>query len=103
MFYVEMQLDGKVKISFLSDHILMWRVQLEAMASCLPQPGNVADAHEYLRANCFQFEMFETLDHLANWAEHYAGFRAGEVRAELARFEARWVGYYANDLVLVAA
>ena len=102
MVYVELQLDGKVRIYQITDMRLLHKVQIETAASYLPVPETMAEAHDYLRANCFQFEMFDTFAHMANWAEHYGGFRAGEVRAELARLEERRAGRVA-DLEFVAA
>lgn len=86
MLYVELQLDGKARIYELSDSRLLHMVAMEAEAACLPLPQTIDDAHDYLRAGCFQFEMFETFDHAANWAACYQGFRAGEVTAALARY-----------------
>jgi|SRR5579859_5138243 len=86
MIYIEMQLDGKVKTYELNDFLLLSMVSLEAQAAFLPVPDTTDQAHDYLRSTCFQLEMFETYEHAATWAEAYGGFRAGEVRAELARF-----------------
>jgi len=102
MVYVEMQLDGKVRIYQISDLRLLHRVQIETNAAFLPVPTNMAEVHDYLRADCFQFEMFETFPHMRNWAANYGGFRAGEVRAELARLEMRRAERFA-DFELVAA
>ncbi len=89
MIYIELQLGGNVHVYDLPDELVLMRVTIEARAEHLPVPRTVEEAHEYLRANCYQLEMFETLPHAFDWAEAYRGFRAGEVRAGLARFEIR--------------
>ena len=102
MIYIEMQLDGRVRISEIDDWKLLHKMQIEAEAEFLPVPDTMDEAFDQLQANCFQLEIFETFNHAANWAEHYAGFRAGEVRAEFARFERRREAAQ-DDLEFVAA
>src|SRR5579872_1052543 len=89
MLYIEMQLDGKVKAYELSDYLLLTKITVETHAAFLPIPDTTEEAHDYLRSTCFQLEMFETYEHAASWAASYDGFRAGEVRAELRRFDQR--------------
>lgn len=101
MIYFEMQLDGKVKVYEATDRIFLLRVRLCAEAEALPIPDSVEQAHDYARAGCFQFEMFEGIEDAENWAERYGGFRAGEVRAALERFMLRRAAL-ANQLELVA-
>ncbi len=99
MIYMELQLSGNVQIYELSDRLLLLKTTIQTRAECLPIPQLVEEAHEYMRAACYQLEMFESLDHAEAWAESYAGFRAGEVRAELARFQIRRASYGALGAV----
>jgi hypothetical protein len=89
MIYFEMQLDGHVRVYEMSDRLLLLRVALDTKAAALPVPSGIEEAHEYLRACCHELEMFETSDHAEAWAESYNGFRAAEVRKQLARYLAR--------------
>ena len=89
MIYCEIQLDGRVRFSESSENRLMLRVSLETEAACLPAPLSIHDAHEFLRSNCHQLELFDSFAHAENWAENYQNFRAAEVRAELRRFSFR--------------
>ena len=86
MIYFELNLSGTVKVYEMSDRLLLLRVSLEARAAALPVPTTPDEAHAYLRADCYQLEMFEDTDAATDWAESYAGFRAAEVCKQLARF-----------------
>ena len=104
MIYVEFQLEGRVRMYQIADVDLLRKARIEARAAFLPVPETLDQVHDYLRANCFQLEMFETSDHLVHWAERYAGFRAGEARAELARYLTRRAAMLitgGGDLILV--
>jgi hypothetical protein len=89
MIYCEIQLDGRVRFYEATDNRLMLRVSLETEAASLPAPPTIHDAHDFIRSNCHQLEIFDTFAHAENWAENYHNFRAGEVRAELRRFALR--------------
>lgn len=103
MIYIEMQLSGSVQVYDLTDRLVLLRATIEARAECLPIPHTMAEALAYLAARCYQLEIFEDMDDARDWAAEYTGFRAGEVRAELARFAFRRAEYcpVANS-VLVA-
>ena len=89
MIYIEMQLGGQIHIYEQSHHLLLLRTSIAARAERLPVPSSFAEALAYLSANCYQLEIFDTLNEALAWAEGYIGFRAGEVRAELDRFAIR--------------
>jgi hypothetical protein len=78
----------------MTDRLLMLRVTLEAKAEALPIPTRIEQAHDYLRAGCLQFEMFAELEDAEAWAESFGGFRAEEVRKQLARYLARRAEFY---------
>ncbi len=99
MIYIELQLSGNVQIYELSDRLVLLKVTIQTRAECLPLPQVIEEAHEYMRAGCFQLEMFESLEHAEAWADSYAGFRAGEVQAELTRFRIRRASYSALGAV----
>jgi hypothetical protein len=102
MIYIELQLDGKVRVYEMSDKLVLLRVSVDARAECLPVPVLIEQAHDYLRAGCYQFEMFDTLADAEDWAESFHGFRAAEVRAELSRFEVRRASLSALGVVAAA-
>jgi hypothetical protein len=89
MIYFELQLDGKTRVYEQSDRLFLTRLRLLAEAEALPPPPSMAEAHDYARAGCFQFEMFADLAEAEAWTERYGGFRAGEVRAAFRRFMTR--------------
>jgi hypothetical protein len=89
MIYFEIQLDGRVNVYDMSASYLMQKVRLEASAEALPLPTSLAEAHDFIRANCYQFEAFDGIDEAEAWAERYQMFRAGEVRASFRRFLTR--------------
>ncbi len=93
MIYFEINLDGRVKVYEMSDRLVLLRVSLEAKAAALPIPQNGEEAHSYLRAGCYQLEMFEARDEAEDWAESYQGFRAAEVQKQLARYLDRKATY----------
>jgi hypothetical protein len=95
MIYIEMHLDGRVKVFEQSDETLLLRVRLEAESECEPLPESVEEAHDYMRAACIQLEMFDTLGHARSWVESFGGFRNGEVRAAFGRFLTRRATYCA--------
>ena len=99
MIYIEMQLSGLVRVFEQSEATVLLRVRLEAEAACEPLPETMDEAHDYMQAACFQFEMFDTFSHAQHWLETYRGFRADEVRAAFARFEARRATYCALSAV----
>jgi len=101
MIYFEMNLDGQVKVYEMSDRLLVLRVALETKAAALPIPSSIDEAHDYLRAGCHQLEMFETAEHAEAWAESFTGFRADEVRKQLARYLERRAEF-PNPFELVA-
>jgi hypothetical protein len=98
MIYVQMQLDGRVKICELPDRLLLLSTSIEAEARSLPRPASMDECIEYMRSTCFTLEIFDTFDHLAWWVETYDTFRAGEVKAEFRRFADR----RPDELILVA-
>jgi hypothetical protein len=101
MVYLEIQLDGSAKFYEIADARLLLKVAIETQAACLPMPSTMYDAHEYLRAHCYQLEIFGSVEDAEDWAESYTGFRACEVRAELARYALRRESY--SPLAAVAA
>jgi hypothetical protein len=102
MIYVELQLDGKVRVYEMADRLVLVRVAVDANAQCLPIPRVMSQAHDFIRAGCYQFEMFESLQDAEDWADGYQGFRAAEVRAELDRFEVRRASFSALGVVVAA-
>ena len=102
MLYIEIQLGGQARVYEMSDAPLLRKLAIEAQAACLPLPMTMAQAHDYLRAGCFQFEMFETVEHAQHWANDYQGFRADEVRAEIGRYRSRRAAVLA-DIEFTAA
>ena len=103
MIYIEIQLSGQVLVYDLPDHLVMVRATIMAQAECLPTPESMAEAHDYMRAGCHQMEIFESLAHAEDWAESYSGFRAGEVRAGLTRFQIRRAAYAAATVAAGAS
>jgi hypothetical protein len=89
MVYFEFQLSGTVRVYEQSDALFLYRLQLLAGAEALPLPANMAEAHDYCRAGCFQLEFFEDFEEAALWVERYGGFRASEARAAFARYRER--------------
>jgi hypothetical protein len=87
--YVELRLDGTIKIYEHADHILLLIYALQARAACLPVPDTIDQAHEYIRANCHQLEMFESIDHLETWICDYQGFRAQAAYTEFLAYQQR--------------
>lgn len=103
MIYIELQLSGSVQVYNLSDRLVLLRTTIEARAECLPIPHTMAEALAYLEARCYQLEIFEDMAQAQAWANDYSGFRAGEVRAELARFETRQAAYNPIDAAVMVA
>jgi hypothetical protein len=93
--YLEINLDGHVHIYEMTEDELLLKVGIETRSSFLPSPKSIYQAHEYLQLNAYHLEIFETLAHAETWAAEYCGFRAGEVRAELRRYNARRATYLA--------
>ena len=89
MIYFTIQLDGRVTVYDMTESRFLLRARLEADAEALPHPANLAQAHDYARASCHQFELFDEIEEATAWADRYEGFRAGEVRAALRRFQTR--------------
>jgi hypothetical protein len=89
MIYIEMTLEGRVNVYDMTERLFLLRAAIEAKAAALPVPTTLQEAQEFRRAGCYQFEMFCELDDADAWADAYSGFRAEEVRKELARFIAR--------------
>lgn len=89
MIYFEIQLDGRVNVFDMSDALFLFRAQIEAAAEALPVPRYLDTAQEYIGSRCHQFESFDDMDGAQAWADRYGGFRAGEVRAALGRYQSR--------------
>lgn len=79
MIYFEFRLEGHVRVYEMSDQLMILRAAIETKAQALPVAQTIEDAHSYFQASCFQFEMFESLDHAAAWVEDYTGFREAAV------------------------
>ena len=89
MIYFKIQLDGRVTVSEETASRFLLKARLEADGEALPHPANLEQAHDYARASCHQFELFGDMEEASAWADRYEGFRAGEVRAALRRFQTR--------------
>jgi len=89
MIYFEFRLEGNVKVYEMSDRLMVLRAALETKAQALPVAQTIEDAHAYFRSGCFQFEMFESLDHAAAWIEGYSGFREAAAASAFARYVER--------------
>jgi len=89
MIYIEKQLSGLVKAYELSDELILLKASILARGECVEIPETIDDAIEYIRADCYSLEIFETFEDAEDWADTYTGFRAEEVRAELRRFYLR--------------
>jgi hypothetical protein len=94
--YLEMDMNGHVHIYEMTEENLIAKIGVETRASFLAPPETIEQAHDYLYANAYHLEMFETLAHAETWAADYNGFRAGEVRAELRRYRQRRDSFFAT-------
>lgn len=102
MLYVEMQLSGIIKVYELSDELVILRAALDAGAECFPIPDTIDDAIEYIKSDCYNLEIFETVEDAEDWAEAYSSFRAEEVRAELRRYMTRKAEQLASKQIVAA-
>jgi hypothetical protein len=89
MFYCEIHRHGQVNFYELSRTQLLTKTTIEAHGGNWPVPLNEESAVAFWRSEREVLERFDTLAAADAWADAYSGFRAGEVRAELARFAAR--------------
>jgi hypothetical protein len=97
--YCAIDLDGRVHIYEMTDARLMKKIEVETQAAFLPVPETIDQVHEYLRSTTYQLEIFEDWTQLETWAASYAGFRAGELRAELRRYQMRRASYDATTSI----
>jgi hypothetical protein len=93
MIYFELNLDGNVKVYEMTDRLVILRAAIETEARALPVAETIDEAIEYVRACCFHFECFETLEDADLWQSLYSGFRAAEVHKEFARYTKRLIAF----------
>lgn len=90
--------EGAVRLYHFTNEQLLLKARLECQAARLPEPQTFADAIEHLQQTAFQIEAFGSVETAEQWAATYTGFRAAEVRAELARYQRRHISANGDEL-----